>query len=146
VNECYCGTVAPLTPTLLSDPADNAVLNECHLEPRSSFGCPGDRENQYCGSVEASDVYVDPTFTNVDRLVQVAGYEPLGCFTSQGSQALFFGPFVVSTTQGCIATCAGRGHPYAGMVSATECHCGTAFAVGEEIKAEACDAPCSPGE
>ena len=145
-NQCYCGTIVPTTQTLLSNPADNSTINECHVEPRTQFGCPGDRLNQFCGAAIASDVYGDPTFANVDLALEAANYQPLGCFTSLTPQTFFFGPFAVANTQACFSTCAASGLPYAGMVSATECQCGTSFEVGQAAQTSDCNTPCAPGE
>lgn len=146
---CYCGTLAPQTPTALSNPNNNDTINECHVAPPSSNGCNGD-PNQWCGSGAASDVYEDTSFPAVDLSTQAGNYQYIGCFTTQNPGNFFNEGFVntpVSSTAACFTRCANLGYAYAGMTSPTECSCGTDFEVGQQAQSEtSCNIPCNPGE
>ena len=148
-SNCYCGTIAPTSQTTLSNPADNTTINECHVLPALTNGCPGNR-NEWCGSGTAADVYGDPSFPSVALTSQETSYNYLGCFQNQSPGDLYTdgsSSITVANTAACWQRCADSGYPYAGMTSATSCLCGTDFEVGLQAASEsACNTACTAGE
>ncbi|KAI9790461.1 MAG: hypothetical protein M1816_005125 [Peltula sp. TS41687] len=131
---CFCSSTAPTAPT---------SQDQCH----GQGGCNGN-PSEFCGSGLATDVYVDPSFQAYTPSAQASNYNYIGCFTTQNPGDFYndgSSSTLVSSAAECFTRCSNRGYAYAGMLSQTECACGTDFEVGLQAQSEGvCSNACLP--
>ncbi|KAF2230711.1 hypothetical protein EV356DRAFT_519470 [Viridothelium virens] len=140
---CYCSLYAPTSaPTV--DSSNNTTANTCHLTPRISNGCAGNR-NEYCGSANGADVYEDPSFSNTSS--NASGYNYLACFTNSGRNPISYVLETTVTSNACLSFCAAGNWPYAFLLgadgSSQNCGCGTEIQSNYQAVESDCSTTCN---
>jgi hypothetical protein len=146
-QRCYCSLLPPANAqTFDSNPNNNQTINTCHVSPAATRGCTGNR-NQWCGSNSASDVYLDPSFSNSSTVAQASNYAYLGCYQNQ-SPGIAFVQLTTATELACREYCAVDRWPYAFSLGAdgtnNNCGCGTEIQSNYQLPESQCTTVCDP--
>ena len=141
-TECHCGSAKAVM--------NSAPASECNVRcagDQWSFCGGGYRMNMYRSSAAPTTTYVAPTGTPtpIASSALPTGWSALGCHVDNPNTRALGGGSSNSnnlTVSSCIASCAAKGMPYAGVEYGTECWCSPASAVNLVPASDGCNVRC----
>ncbi|MCJ1313926.1 hypothetical protein MMC25_007606 [Agyrium rufum] len=151
---CYCSAALPNpgaqesaalgpAPAQGSSPGSTVDASVCHVIGNP---CAGNAA-EFCGSLTATDIYEDTSFSTLTAVGAAENFLYLGCF-SNNSPAPLYATLETPDTADCAAYCGALGYAYMGRsgynseTNSATCGCGTELQSGNQVDEMHCNYFC----
>lgn len=154
-SNCYCSVALPnpqaksvstggIGPYLGAAPGVTTVKAACQI---SGSHCSGDA-NQFCGAVNATDIWEDSSFSGSPTAGSPNNFNYLGCFSNTPPRPLYIG-LKTPTTADCASYCGQIGYSFMGRSgfdnddTKSTCACGPEVQTGNQVDDRYCSFNCN---